>query len=248
MKYKVMLADDELIMRKALQTLIEWPAMECEVVSVVENGREVLSYLKENKVDILVTDIKMPGADGIEIAKYIWENGMNTKVILLTAYADFSYAQSAIKYNVVEYVLKTGDFAELLQAIERCKTFFSAHPHRTEEALFVNEDAKQKLVNKSLEYIEHHFCDAISVAEIAENLGTSVSYLSRIFKESTGKTLIHTINHKKLEKAKFYLTETDRKVYEVADALGFENITYFSRFFKKHTGISPKDYKESLKK
>ena len=54
-----------------------------------------------------------------------------------------------------------------------------------------------------------------------------------------------TINHKRIEKAKIYLKDTDYKVYEVADILGFENVTYFSRFFKKHTGISPKEYKES---
>lgn len=412
MKYKVMLADDEPIMRKALKTLIDWQAIDCEVVCIAENGLEVISYLKEHSLDILITDIKMPGADGIEIAKYIWEKKLSTKVILLTAYADFSYAQSAIKYNVVEYVTKTGNFEELLQAIARSKMLFhenrqlsseekeirienffrgiyegtiynrveeryaqtrleetsyavvffkflmddikdrerrakvydslknffdlafseqmlhgmfyrkdiyglllkcsvqnnefkehlnetcvkvmdmmdnfmdlyvyagvskvhekiSELPEAYEEAQIalkfsgfekseklnfykkemdceklppVSVDTKQRLVKESLEYIEQHFGDAMSVADISRALGTSISYLSRIFKECTGETIIRTINNKKIEKAKQYLKETDMKVYEVADILGFENVTYFSRFFKKHTGVSPKDYKES---
>ena len=83
--------------------------------------------------------------------------------------------------------------------------------------------------------------------DISRALGTSTSYLSRIFKESTGETIIRTINKKRIETAKAYLKETDLKVYEVADILGFENVTNFSRFFKKHTGVSPKDYKESRK-
>ena len=72
MRYKVMLADDEPIMRKALQSLINWNSIDCEVVFVAENGKEVLNSLEEMRPDILITDIKMPGADGIEIAKYIW--------------------------------------------------------------------------------------------------------------------------------------------------------------------------------
>ena len=112
-------------------------------------------------------------------------------------------------------------------------------------ALSVNMDTKQQLIKESIAYIEKHYQEPMSVSDIARALGTSTSYLSRIFKESTGETIIRTINHKRIEKAKIYLKDTDYKVYEVADILGFENVTYFSRFFKKHTGISPKEYKES---
>ena len=111
----------------------------------------------------------------------------------------------------------------------------------------VSYDTKQQLVKDSLKYIEKHYQEPMSVMDISRALGTSTSYLSRIFKESTGETIIRTINNKRIEKAKAYLKETDLKVYEVADILGFENVTYFSRFFKKHTGVSPKDYKESRK-
>ncbi len=415
MTYKIMLADDEPIMRKALQSLIDWERIDCEIIYVAENGQEVLNALTECHPDILITDIKMPGADGIEISKYIWENKLPTKVILLTAYADFSYAQSAIRYNVVEYVTKTGAFDELLRAVERCKmllaekkiliseekearmeqffrgvydgniysdvsgryeqlslpqsrytvlffkflmdeaterfrrvrlydslkNFFhlafseqiihgmfykkdmygillqcgadtedariglketctkvmdmmdnfmelyvyvgiSKIHHNIEElpdaydeaqaalnhswhekneklnfysddmknemAPVVSFDSKQSLVKESLEYIDKHYQEQMSVSDISRALGTSTSYLSRIFKESTGETIIRTINNKRIERAKAYLAETDYKVYEVADILGFENVTYFSRFFKKHTGMSPKEYKEDKNK
>ena len=411
MTYKIMLADDEPIMRKALQSLIDWKRIDCEIAYVAENGQEVLNALTEIQPDILITDIKMPGADGIEISKFIWEKRLATKVILLTAYADFSYAQSAIRYSVVEYVTKTGSFDELLKAVERCKRMlaekeifvfeekdarmeqffrgvydgniyndieiryeqmnlpkvnyavlffkflmddfterfrrvrlydslknffhlafsdqmiygmfyqkdmyglllkcdaeteteknslkaictevmdmmdnfmelyvyvgiskvhgfieelpdaydeaqaalnhswyekseklnFYSDDMKNESVPVISYDSKQNLVNESLEYIEHHYHEQMSVGDIAKALGTSISYLSRIFKENTGETIIRTINNKRIEKAKAYLRETDYKVYEVADILGFENVTYFSRFFKKHTGMSPKEYKD----
>lgn len=255
MKYKVILADDEPIMRKALQTLIDWEKLDCEIVCVAENGYEVLEFLKENRADIMITDIKMPGADGIEILKYIWENKLHTKAILLTAYADFSYAQSAITYNVMEYVIKTGTFEHLVKAVEKCKKILKEKDFpaldvnkKSEESEFPVKidtiDAKRKIVQESLAYIDEHYQEMISVTDISKALGTSNSYLSRIFKESMGQTIIHTINCKKIETAKMYLKKTDYKVYEVADMLGFENVTYFSKFFKKHTGMSPKEYKE----
>lgn len=106
--YRVMLADDEPIVRKALQTLIDWKRLGCEVVFVASNGREVLEHMEEEAPDILVTDIRMPGADGIALVKYVKEHELPVQVIILTAYADFSYAQAAVKYGAADYVTKTG--------------------------------------------------------------------------------------------------------------------------------------------
>ena len=124
------------------------------------------------------------------------------------------------------------------------KLNFYSDDMRNETVPVVSFDSKHSLVQESIEYIEKHYQQQMSVGDISRALGTSTSYLSRIFKESTGETIIRTINNKRIEKAKTYLAETDYKVYEVADILGFENVTYFSRFFKKHTGMSPKEYKE----
>ncbi|MDD3338335.1 MAG: response regulator [Lachnospiraceae bacterium] len=406
--YRVMLADDEPIMRKALVSLTDWQELDCEVVFVAANGQEVLEHLEESRPDILVTDIQMPGSDGIALAKHIYENHLPVKVIILTAYADFSYAQSAVKYGVVDYVTKTGAFDGLIAAVERCKKLLRAQAEISQEALrenffkavydgslydpaeiqqrfgqldcdldqycvlfvyfLVDEKQEQEkktktqhslrnfyqmvfgeqmqsciflkkdmlciilnqmsadavehlsdqcvqimdmmdnflelyaymgisqpaqtvkdlrqaygqaqaalewgleeerdklnfyrasmekagelslsspvrnrvLVEECVAYIKEHYQESCSVGEVAKAIGTSPSYLSRIFREFTGSTIIHTIHEKKLEKAKEYLTETDMKIYEIADALSFENVTYFSRFFKKNTGVSPKDYK-----
>ena len=91
MAYKVMAADDEAIMRKAMTTLINWEDLGCELIYVASTGTEVMERLELLKPDILILDIQMPGKNGIEAAKYIWEQKLKTKVILLTAYADFPW-------------------------------------------------------------------------------------------------------------------------------------------------------------
>ena len=107
---------------------------------------------------------------------------------------------------------------------------------------------KNILVYECEKYIDENYEKCITVSEISQSIGVSLSYLSRIFKETTGKTIINFMNEKKVEKAKEYLARTDMKIYEIAAALGFENTTYFSYFFKKYTGISPKEFKEDGEK
>ena len=113
----------------------------------------------------------------------------------------------------------------------------------TAEGIHQAADRRNSLIRDCESYIGGHYEKCTSVAEIARAIGTNSSYLSRIFKEATGRTIIQTLNQRKIEKAKEFLSSGDMKIYEVADALGFENTTYFSHFFKKHTGVSPKDYK-----
>lgn len=120
---KVMIADDEAFIRKGLMSLIDWNALGCEVVFAAANGRQVVEHLESDAPDIIISDIKMPVMDGIELAKYLQEHPapMGRKLILLTAFADFEYARAAIQYSVSDYVTKDGDMDVIAAAVQRCK-------------------------------------------------------------------------------------------------------------------------------
>lgn len=116
-----MIVDDEAVIRKGLQCFINWPAMDCHLVCEANNGIEAIECLKNNPIDIVVSDIRMPGLDGLELSKYIHTHYPSIKVIILTAFADFSYAQAAIKYNVVDFIIKTNPTEKLPEAIRKAK-------------------------------------------------------------------------------------------------------------------------------
>ena len=116
---KVMIVDDERNIRKGIVQLIDWSQLGCEVVRDCSDGKAALQYLQEHPIDIVVTDIKMPIIDGIELSKRISEDFKDTKVIILTAYSDFAYAQQAIKYNVVDFIIKNDFIDELPIAINK---------------------------------------------------------------------------------------------------------------------------------
>ena len=118
MIFKLLVVDDEAIMRKGIANFIDWDSLDCKVAGTACNGIEAIEFIKTNPVDIVITDIKMPGADGLAVAKFIYENKPEIRVILLTGYADFEYAQTAIKYNVSAFILKPTNKKELLEAIQ----------------------------------------------------------------------------------------------------------------------------------
>ena len=96
-------------------------------------------------------------------------------------------------------------------------------------------------------YIEENYTKKISLDEIAEALHANRSYLSRLYKSKSGVNLFDDILSRRIELAKEYMRTTDRKVYEISQAVGFDDTGYFSKVFKKLVGMSPKEYRNEQK-
>lgn len=120
MAYRVLIADDEEIIRQGIEFLVDWERLDCSIVERCANGQEVIRFLEQSPsgVDIIISDIRMAGADGLDIARYVSQNQIPVQVIFLTAYADFSYAKTAIEYSVTDFVLKS-DISEGLPRLWR---------------------------------------------------------------------------------------------------------------------------------
>lgn len=243
--WKVMAADDEKYMQEALQKLISWEKMGCVLQSISSNGKELMEKIEDQHPDIVITDIRMPLADGLEVCRYISEKYPEIQVIILSAYSDFEYARAALRYSACEYVLKVSVLEELPQAVEKAIRNLKKYRQEMEEE---RQDAEKKdqienLYSKMCRYIEQNYCKKITLDEIAEELHANKSYLSRLYKSESGVNLFDDILKKRIHKAKEYMLHSDMKVYEISQAVGFEDTGYFSKVFKKYTGISPKEYR-----
>ncbi len=102
-----------------------------------------------------------------------------------------------------------------------------------------------KLIQSALAYIDDHFCENISLQEVADNINISKNYLCDIFKKETGVTFMNYVTGLRIEKAKEYLRDTDMKMYEVSDAVGYNDYAYFSQIFKKNTGVTLSAYRRN---
>jgi len=120
--YKIFLADDEIWVIMGLKKLIEKIGAPFQVVGEASNGVMALEEIEKKKPDVLITDIRMPGMDGLELMKEIRKKKLDTKVVLVSGYAEFDYAQKAIRMGAVDYLLKPVEaetFAKVLENLEK---------------------------------------------------------------------------------------------------------------------------------
>ena len=110
---RLMIVDDEQIIREALSSMIDYTSLGYEVIATAKNGMEAYDRIRDDYPDVVITDIKMPFMDGLELAKHIHEDYMNTKVILFSGWDDFEYARLAISYGVSEYIMKHINYEEM---------------------------------------------------------------------------------------------------------------------------------------
>lgn len=251
--FKVIVIDDETFVRKGIVLETDWNAMNCIVVAEAENGVEGLEIVRKFQPDLLICDIKMPKMDGIQILRQLREEKNDVKVIFLTAYGEFEYAQSACKLFASDYLLKPFQDGELENAVLRVTEKISKEQGRNSQEdkeegipkIVLKSGDKSKYVMGALYFISEHYSDCeISVGMIAESLGISADHLSHIFKKETDYTVMAYITRFRMHNACKLLGNCRYKVYEVAERVGYRDIAYFSSIFKKTMGVTPSEYQD----
>ena len=212
------------------------------------SGGEIRISAYRAEEDLIVTDIRMPKLDGIEMLRRLREEGNRAHVVFLTAYSDFSYAQSALKLGAADYLLKPFHDGELEETIARIRSRAQAAAPAASAAPVLPEGQgpeKSKYVREALAYLSEHYNDPdISVSSVARSLGVSDGHLSHVFKKETSYTLSAYLTNYRMHKATELLRDCRVKVYEVAESVGYRDIAYFSSAFKKSVGMSPSEYQK----
>ncbi len=253
--YRVLIVEDEDIIRKGIAYTMDWMGMGCTIVGEAASGVEGLSRMKELSPDIVLADIMMPVMDGIEMIRKAREDEeiSSFKSIILTSYADFDYAKKAIELDVSGYLMKPVDEEELKNCIAKVTSEIEKE-HQFEQlsekqvtlekadTLFIKTDKDNDYIQYILDATKEKYADKISIEAFSEELGVSASYLSRKFKEATGTSYLDFLNKYRIQQA-VKLLETGRyKVYEVSDMTGFTDYKHFSTVFKRYTGAAPSEF------
>lgn len=232
---KVMLVEDEVGTRNLLRIIVNWEEFHMKIMGEAQNGREALFRMQEEMPDLVVTDIKMPIMDGIALAEEIMEKYPAVKVIIVTAYDDFKYAQKALRAGAVDFILKPLKRQEVKDALLRVGRQIET----------VEEGAKD-VIDQIRDYMEENYAQSsLSLSKVAEKYYLNSSYLSRTFRKKTGVPFVEYLNKIRIKHACDYLKSGNWKVYEIAEKVGIPNPDYFGRCFRKYMGISVNDYKKS---
>lgn len=240
---KILIIDDEERIRRGLSRLIS-SQPRWTVSALCPDADTALAHLEHHCVDVIITDIRMPGMSGLDLIQRLRAgSGGHVPIIILSGYADFQYAQRAIELGVVKYMTKPTNPRELLAFLSQLETQLETP---TEEEAEDSGEVSNLLVAQAIAYLEAHYQEKISLREVAAALYISPNYLSDLFRRHTGQTLSDYLQHLRMEKARRYLGDVRYKVSDIARLVGFTDSRYFSSSFKKLYGMRPLDYRNSL--
>lgn len=256
--YKVVIIEDENIIRKGLVYSIPWTELDCTVVGEGCNGMEGVSLIEEKKPDIVVLDINMPVMDGLEMLERTYEHH-NYSAIILSGYSDFEYAQKAIHYGVKGYLLKPLQVEELIDAIilakKECdlRKIWQSKQQEKDELRnisiikhFHDDDIENELVKKMLNYMNANYNKKIVMQDLVDHFNYSETFLNKVFKEAIGTTIIDYLNRYRVQKALELMRSGETSIQNVADNCGIGDYKYFNVVFRKYMGISPKEYLKAV--
>lgn len=193
--YTVVIADDEISLRQAMIKRINWQEIGFEVIGEAENGVEALELVERLEPDLLLTDIKMPFISGINLARKVREIRPAMQIAFLSGYDDFSYAQQAIQYNIIKYLLKpisskelTKELIEIKEKMDAINQSFAATIEIDQQQFFVERllmplifDTDFIVDNKQKEYENYLNQEAVQL-KIRNSLEEKTKYMMMVIR------------------------------------------------------------------
>ncbi len=260
MKLKVLVVEDEELVRNEIVLTTPWERFSCEVIGSGDNGLIGEELIRTLKPDIVITDIRMPGQDGIEMLKKITPPA----ALILTGHSDFNYARQALRLGVKDFIVKPVDDEEFYAALERVSRELllrDADSKRNGVDSAVNlpvslfrewvqpseRDKQDHYVGKAIDYIRENYRKDISLRDASECIGITESYLSRLFRIKTSYSFLEYLRFHRLKRALELIRDQGRRINEIARETGFRDMSYFGRIFRKYIGVSPSDYQNGLR-
>lgn len=254
--YKVLLVEDEEIIRRGIRLSIPWEESGCCVVGEAGNGEEGKALIEKLKPDIVITDINMPIMDGLTMLAQT-KTQYDYAAIILTGYSEFEYAREAIRTGVSSYVLKPLNMDEMKAALEQAVLeseniyYLRQRNEKTRElsniSLLEKKEYQDPVVNQVLDYISGNYKNKITLSDLEQVLHYSERYINQRFQRAVGTTVIEYLNRYRIQKALGLLKEGSLPLSEVGYECGIGEYKYFNYVFKKYIGCSAREYQNRIR-
>lgn len=257
--FSLMVVEDNPTVRRGLIYNIRKNMPWLEVVAEAADGVSGTELALTQRPEIILTDIRLPGISGLEMIESV-QRSYSPQVVVISGYTEFEYARHALRLGVMAYLVKPIDEEELKTALHHAvaricvqrnlpepesRRVLKKQPHQTIKD--ERDNSMQRwYVDQALEHIHSHYSENTSVAEIAQALNISESYLSKLFKEQTSFSLHEYRSNYRISCAAKLLTQPQYKIYEIAKAVGIDDQRYFSSLFKRSMGLTPMEYRNAI--
>ena len=258
MKMRILIVDDEFIVRKGMKKIIEQEDSQWSVIGAEANGISAIDFMKKEVPDIVITDIRMASMDGIRLSWVIKEKWPDVLIIVVSGYSEFQYAREAVKFGAVDYLLKPTAPEELIRSLKNAQNILQQRRHLEIESIIHTErkdntekktdeiSTNNRLIDDAVTYMQHQYAQELTSRGMAEILNLNPNYFCDLFKKTTGFTFLEYLTKIRISAARqIFERKINVQTNEVAEMVGYHDGRYFSRIFKNMTGMTPSEYKSS---
>lgn len=249
--YRILLVEDDTALRYMYARMHAWQAQGFCLAAEAANGKEALEKLSEECFDLIVTDIRMPFVDGLELLRALRQGENGTPVILISSYGEFEYAREGLVLGAFDYIVKPFQESELNAVLARAAAYLSSRGE--EDSHFALVRAAFEHAGAAIEedgfthtlaaFLAAHLNEVVTMEQAAEHLGLSKDYFGKTCKAHAGVAFGALYNYVRVEHAKCLLRDSTCRAGEISEQLGFASPDYFARIFKMLTGQTPSQYR-----
>ena len=242
-KLRVLLVDDEIIIREGFKRLFDWEAHDCEVVGEAADGMEALTRIDTLHPDIVIMDINIPIMNGLKVISVSRIKHPNTAFVIVSGYDDFSYCREALRLQITDYILKPVNYEEFGTCIDNLKISLFEQRMLTEAE---SEKQEERTITGITGYLQEHLAEDLSLSVLAQEFHLNPQYISQLFKNEIGVNFLSYLTNIRMEKAKKLLLSTSLSIAELAEQSGYGDYRVFTKVFKKSEGVTPSQYRRDF--
>ncbi len=240
-KLRVLLVDDEIMIREGFKRLFDWEAHDCEVVGEAADGMEALTKIDDLQPDIAIMDINIPIMNGLKVIELARIKHPDMAFVIVSGYDDFAYCRKALQLKITDYLLKPVNYEEFGNCIDNLKIAMFQ-----QQAVQDVEQQEERPIHGIIRYLQEHLAEEISLSILEEEFHLSAQYISQLFKNEIGVNFLSYLTNIRMEKAKKLLLSTSLSIAEVSEQSGYGDYRVFTKIFKKAEGITPSQYRRDF--
>lgn len=240
-KLRVLLVDDEIMIREGFKKLFEWEAHECVVVGEAADGMEAITKIDEEQPDIVIMDINIPIINGLKVIQLSRVKYPSMAFVIVSGYDDFSYCREALRLQITDYILKPVNYEEFGSCIDWLK--ISLYNNEVKEKPVVK---KERVITGITKYMQEHLSEDVSLHILSEEFHLNSQYISQLFKNEIGVNFLTYLTNIRMEHAKKLLLSSSLSIAEVSEQSGYGDYRVFTKVFKKSEGITPSQYRRDF--
>lgn len=242
-KLRVLLVDDEIMIREGFKRLFDWNVHDCEVVGEAGDGMEALTQIDALRPDIVIMDINIPIMNGLKVIQLSRIKHPDIAFVIVSGYDDFAYCREALRLQITDYILKPVNYEEFGSCIDNLKiSLYEKRISGTEPS----GKQEERTITGLTRYLQEHLSEDVSLTLLAEEFHLNPQYISQLFKNEIGVNFLAYLTNIRMERAKKLLLSTALSITDIAERSGYSDYRVFTKVFKKSEGVTPSQYRRDF--